>query len=75
MPEPIPPHLLAVDWPALAAALALGNYHAAYGAAGLSRDAADYREAAARIEAHKADALAARTAAYSCFALGRTPGG
>lgn len=59
-----PSHLSTVDWPALRAALAREAWHAAYGAAGLSRDTPDYKQAAAEIEAAKAVALAALTHAW-----------
>lgn len=61
---PPPSHLASVDWPALRAALAGQRWQAAYGAAGLARDTADYRAARDEIEAAKAEALATLTQAW-----------
>jgi len=51
-----------IDWPLLRPACARGAWQAAYGAAGLAAETADYRAAAAYIEAAKAVALARLTA-------------
>lgn len=54
-----------VNWPALRAALALGHYQAAHGAAGpMRRDDEEYQRAYDEIEAHKARDVAALTAAW-----------
>jgi hypothetical protein len=54
------------DWPAIRAACALGNYQRAYNLAGPcgGPDDVTWRQVAAYIEARKAEALAALTAAW-----------